>query len=312
MRFSPKIRSIMRWLITSAALAYVFWAISQHEIWRGSVWLDVLLHPSHPVLMAFVIVGMPVNVGIEVLKWHALTGGNMKPWRESIREVLVGSMFGMITPNRTGDAIARVTLLPKSEQKAGARAWAYGAWAQSLWTLTFGMLAFFILCFKPQWTWGHSLDKPLFIPVGIFGMLLTIGWWALPRLITVQRFRIFQRWFAELGEPLSSEQRIKQIAWSGLRYIVFTLQFFLALKAWGMESTGPLLAAIPLVYLGNMLIPSAALAELGIREALMVAWIQPDDLLLPHLITATFFIWLINLCVPALAGGVIQLMHRDD
>ncbi|MDA7708962.1 hypothetical protein N8802_01970, partial [Flavobacteriales bacterium] len=56
---------------------------------------------------------------------------------------------------------------------------------------------------------------------------------------------------------------------------------------------------------GNMIIPTAALAEMGIREALIVLVIQPQPEMVVPLITGTFAIWMLNLVLPALLGAII-------
>jgi hypothetical protein len=93
--------------------------------------------------------------------------------------------------------------------------------------------------------------------------------------------------------------------------MVFATQFACALGAWGFAVEPALFGAIAAVYLGNMVVPTAALAELGVREALMVAWMQPSGLALPALIAATFSVWLVNLGVPALVGAWLQINRRD-
>ena len=83
-----------------------------------------------------------------------------------------------------------------------------------------------------------------------------------------------------------------------------------ALAAWGIEWDLALYATIAVVYLGNMIVPTAALAELGVREALLVAWIQPPGPLLPGLLAAAFLVWMVNLGLPALIGGGLQFQRR--
>jgi hypothetical protein len=108
----------------------------------------------------------------------------------------------------------------------------------------------------------------------------------------------------------TTRQHFGQIALSGLRYAVFATQFAAALAAWGLEWNLALYATIAVVYLGNMIVPTAALAELGVREALLVAWMQPAASLLPGLLAAAFLVWVVNLGLPALIGGGLQFQRR--
>ena len=141
MRFPPMLQKLARWLVTSAALAYVVWTLMEHKMWQDDEVSQVFWNPPNPLLLWLFILGMPVNLGLETAKWHALTSSDRKPWSRSMREVLTGMTFGLVTPNRTGDAVARVAMVPPSERTSGARAWAVGAWAQAGWTWTFGAIS---------------------------------------------------------------------------------------------------------------------------------------------------------------------------
>ena len=101
-------------------------------------------------------------------------------------------------------------------------------------------------------------------------------WWLLPRLPLSARINrwLEARWGLESGRWTPQQHR-GQIVLSGLRYAVFATQFAAALAAWGIEWDLALYTTIAVVYLGNMIVPTAALAELGVREALLVAWMQP-------------------------------------
>ena len=61
-----------------------------------------------------------------------------------------------------------------------------------------------------------------------------------------------------------------------------------------------------------MIVPTAALAELGVREALLVAWMQPPASLLPGLLAAAFLVWVVNLGLPALIGGACNFSGAMD
>lgn len=299
-----------RYIITAAALGYIAWALTDHSIWSDAAALEALWHPERPWLLGLLAAGLPLNIGLETAKWHALTATGDKPWTTSLREVLVGATFAMVTPNRTGDAVARVALLPQAERPSGTQAWLLGAWAQAGWTLTLGASAW------SACTAAGQIRLP--IPTGaqwtvLGGLAATsLVWWLLPRFARSPRRMnrwLEDRWGLASGR-WTTRQHLEQIVLSGLRYAVFATQFAAALAAWGIEWNLALYATIAVVYLGNMIVPTAALAELGVREALLVAWIQPPGPLLPGLLAAAFLVWMVNLGLPALIGGGLQFQRR--
>ena len=128
----------------------------QHLVGRGCN--ESAVEPERPWLLGALAAGLPLNIGLETAKWHALRARGDKPWTTSLREVLVGATFALVTPNRTGDAVARVALLPANERPSGTQAWLLSAWAQAGWTLTLGTAAW--------WACTASGQIHLPIPVG--------------------------------------------------------------------------------------------------------------------------------------------------
>ena len=299
-----------RYIVTAAALGYIAWALTDHSIWSDAAALEALWHPERPWLLGLLAAGLPLNIGLETAKWHALTATGDKPWTTSLREVLVGATFAMVTPNRTGDAVARVALLPAEERPIGTQAWLLGAWAQAGWTITLGTAAWWVCTEAGQ----IHLSIPAEAQWTVLAVLAagSLVWWLLPRLArSPQRINrwLEARWGLASGR-WTTRQQLGQIALSGLRYVVFATQFAAALAAWGIEWDLALYTTIAVVYLGNMIVPTAALAELGVREALLVAWMQPPGSLLPGLLAAAFLVWVVNLGLPALIGGGLQFQRR--
>ena len=299
-----------RYIVTAAALGYIAWALTDHSIWSDAAALNALWHPERPWLLGLLAAGLPLNIGLETAKWHALTATGGKPWTTSLREVLVGATFAMVTPNRTGDAVARVALLPADERSNGTQAWLLGAWAQAGWTLTIGTVAWWACTTAGQIHLPIHAEAQWTVLTGLAAGSLV--WWLLPRLArSPQRINrwLKARWGLASGR-WTTRQHLGQIALSGLRYAVFATQFAAALAAWGIEWDLALYTTIAVVYLGNMIGPTAALAELGVREALLVAWVQPPGSLLPGLLVAAFLVWVVNLGLPALIGGGLQFQRR--
>lgn len=107
--------------------------------------------------------------------------------------------------------------------------------------------------------------------------------------------RLFSRFSkAELG---------KVLAYSFGRFGVFTLQFFLLLRVFEVEISYPTaLMLISITYFVMAIIPTIAIAELGVRGSVAVFFIGMASGNELAILTASFLLWLINLAFPALIG----------
>lgn len=130
---------------------------------------------------------------------------------------------------------------------------------------------------------------------------------------TVARLPAIKRWerHAAVLERFSTGMLTRVLAISALRYAVFTVQFalLLAVFARGLSWTDAI-ASIPATFLVATLIPTVMLTELGVRGSVAVALISPDSSQDHAVFLASTALWLINLGLPALAGGIILLAAR--
>jgi hypothetical protein len=300
-------RSTLPWISTGAIVAYLIWETSQHEAWNAH---SSDLIPSRPWWLVGLILAMPLNWLLESWKWHRLlqrTG----PFADSFREVLIGSSWAFITPNRAGDVVARVALLPKESRTQGTRAFLTGAFAQMWITLFMGPCAW----------WVVTSDYPNHIAM-LSSWTLELG--LILSGLSLLTLCVYLLWKWPLGwnrlalassllhsEPVPLALRLETLLWSALRFLVFAVQFFAALLGWGISLNGLQAWYVPLVYLGNMIIPSAALSEMGTREALTIALFQPDASQWWAVVLAAFSVWLVNLGVPALAGTALSFRRQN-
>jgi uncharacterized membrane protein YbhN (UPF0104 family) len=118
------------------------------------------------------------------------------------------------------------------------------------------------------------------------------------------RFEYFKK--RQLFSALSTFTRkelFKILALSFLRYLVFFLQFFLVLKAVGVNiSNFQEIMLIPLCFMITSCIPTLLISEIGVRGsvALFIFGVVSDMEI--EIILASILLWLINVAVPALLG----------
>jgi hypothetical protein len=95
---------------------------------------------------------------------------------------------------------------------------------------------------------------------------------------------------------------------SGVRYLVFLLQYVLIFKLCGVFIDVPTLMALTsILFLILAIIPTLTLAELGIRGKVSLLLFGMYSANTLGILAAAGGIWLLNLIIPACLGGLILL-----
>jgi uncharacterized membrane protein YbhN (UPF0104 family) len=102
---------------------------------------------------------------------------------------------------------------------------------------------------------------------------------------------------------------IQVFLWSILRFSIIVLQFILVLQIFEINIKFIDLWAIAcLVFLFKTIIPQVNfLSDLGVRELSALHFFSLFSVNLSSVISATFFLWLINILLPVLVGGILFL-----
>jgi len=100
------------------------------------------------------------------------------------------------------------------------------------------------------------------------------------------------------------------LTFSGLRYIVFSMQFLLMLMSFGVKPSILLYAGILMLYLVSTLTPSIFFGKLVIRETagliILSLFVENPALI----IVSSLLLWFINLGVPSLLGLFFILKRK--
>lgn len=289
----------MRLGILVAALAFILWQLRARGAWDAALW-RLAVAEGDGLLLGLMALLMPVNLGLEVLKWGQTSG---RPFPLATRDVLAGTAAGFLSPNRVGDGLARVARLPAALRERGVRASVSGSVAQGVITLGVGGLA----ATAPALRWP--------VLTAALAILVTYLFWTPDARNIRQRLPVrLQNWVdgrLGIGDPaeasLPLRLRLALLLWSALRYCVFTAQYLIALLAFEVEAGWQ---DVAMVWLVNAAVPTGALAEFGVREASALAVLQPAGLEAPRVVLATLAVWGVNLLLPGGIGlGQIRFRH---
>lgn len=251
---------------------------------------------------------LPVNMLVEGLKWRKLVSTAVPVnLRQSLNSILSGIAASVITPNRIGEYPGRILALKQHRSTRLISVSVLGACSQLLALAIAGVAGLL------YWRGLHpGIAESLALGGGILLMLLMAGFYfAFERWAPyIERFRAFRklRMLSRLLHRFTAREQWTILGISLLRFATYTLQFWLLLRWQGIElpvAGGLLLCA--LFFWAMAVIPSIALAEIGIRGAVSLYLFGSLSTNAAGITLASFLLWGINLVLPALAGAGLIL-----
>jgi hypothetical protein len=265
-----------------------------------------------------VIVLMLFNWGIESLKWKVLLSHiiNM-PFVQAFRSVIAGVAFTMITPNRMGEFIVRVFYVPDGNRIRAAALTLVGSVSQLIVTLFAGSIGLLVLRdYLTDHTnylqglsilWLNGLFAGTVFILAIIMLFYFRISWLIKIIDKIPQFSNYSYYIQPL-EEVGSRELAKILLLSCLRYVVFVIQYWLLFKLFNVELlTWQLLSLVAVLFLVLAVVPTIALAELGIRSKASIALFSIFSTNTLGILVATGAIWLINIIFPAIAGSLFVL-----
>lgn len=292
----------------------------QHQPDANANWRNIvysLKGPGSWCLYAVIFL-MLVNWGIESLKWKVLLKHILRiSFIESFRSVISGVAFTMITPNRMGEFIGRVFYVPDGNRIRAAALTLVGSASQLIITLLCGSIGLLIL---RDYLHGHTtelqglsvlwlnglLAGTVFILVLIILFYFRISW--LIKIIDkIPQFSKYAYYIQPL-EEVKLPELTKILVLSALRYIVFVMQYWLLFKLFNVQLLSwQLISVVAVLFLVLAVVPTIALAELGIRSKASIALFSIFSTNTVGILAATAAIWLINIIFPAIGGSLFVI-----
>jgi len=244
-----------------------------------------------------------VNWGMEAIKWRfAIRGIEKITISKAFKLTLTGITIGLLTPNRIGEIPARALLLNKGLFKEIALKTTVSSFSQVIITFLLGGLGLILT----QKYFKLGLDSLFLNAIVLISLMVLLTLYFRVNKLTpiFKKIRILKN--QELVNALLDFQFIELftlLIFSFLRYIVFFLQYWLILQAFGVElnSVGEILL-IPVCFLFASSIPTILISEIGVRGsvALFVFGVVSDMEI--QIVLASITLWLINVAIPVLIG----------
>lgn len=292
------------------------------------LWPEIAGSKQFQLNLFFALLLFPINQLLEAFKWKYLIRKleSVSLWMAT-KAVLTGISVSMFMPNRVGDYLGRVFVLRKANRIQAILVTIIGSMAQLLTTIMYGCLA--VLFFFP-WYFNMNNSLNVWIYSGIILMIVTLLFMLIFAYLNFASFsdiirRISGRFYdrikkySEVFALYEVRNLVLVLFISALRYVVFSFQFYLLLKAFFVPvNYYSAIVLIGLVYLMMTIIPTIALTELGVRGSVSLfiftlylnpAGLWTNDVSL-GIVSATSLLWLINLAIPALLGIIFVYSLR--
>ncbi|MGI8892659.1 MAG: lysylphosphatidylglycerol synthase domain-containing protein [Bacteroidia bacterium] len=261
-----------------------------------------------PVLILISVVGLVgINWGIEALKWkYTLRNYESISFNKAVEAVLSGVTVSIAAPNRTGEFAGRIFHLEKLNKVQAAILTIIGSFSQLLVTIMagasgIGMLMFFYPEILPA---SVILYAPI---VFLSAIILCVLFFLLNKLPHLFRNKYFKRLylFLKILNEFKTQELLNIVAMSMIRYMVFSIQFYLLLIISGVDlAFFPGMLLISVIYFIMTFIPTTIISELAVRGSVSVAILGLVSTNTLAIVNAGFILWMINLMIPALLGSV--------
>lgn len=309
------------WLLLKLGIAGIAcWFIYRRVIGREDIetWWSRLRYAAttegHGMFLLLVVLLMIANWTTEALKWKFMMRKiETVPLGRSLQAVFSGLTVSFFTPNRVGEYAGRVFHLEMADRIEATLITVIENYSQLLVTLVAGSLALIVFLhgyiLMPVWLWiGSSVVLVLF---SFSCVLVYLNVAVLESVF--RRLRVPASWnkYIAVFAYYSSGDILRLLVLAGLRYLIFTTQFFILLAFFGVGiSFCSSLLFSALTFYVMAVVPTIAWTELGVRGAVATYFFSKvtDDAL--NILNASVTLWMINLVIPALIGCVFVFGFR--
>jgi hypothetical protein len=283
------------------SVAKIKYALEGQQSWM--IWVVLLL--------------MLVNWGVEARKWQVLVMGLEDiGWWKAFKATVAGVAFAMNTPNRIGEYGGRVLYLQEGNRIRGVSLTLVGSISQLLVTLIAGCggLIFLLNTSGSATAITEAGQHGLWIKIilniiAVVAVLGLIVYFRLSWLIKlIDKIPAFYKLVThiEILEELSFGILLRVLSLSFLRYCVFVVQYILMIQLMQVEVTvWQAFWLVSVVFLILAVVPTIALAEIGIRGKVGLKLFGLFSMNNLGIITASVGIWFINLVIPSLLGSIL-------
>lgn len=306
-----------KWLVFALAAFGLYYQLFQNKnLWSAWSQYKNNVSPDAKLLTIIVFILMFINWSVEAIRWNSLLRKvEYVSFIDALKATFSGITFALFTPNRVGEYAGRVLFINTVSRWRILIVTTIGIYAQLLSTIFFGTLGLaYVMLVSGVLSSTFYVEWTVIILLIISAILLFILYFNISLIENLlERFSFLSKAKLYLKVLLhySSKELFNVLSLSMLRYMVFTLQYLLLLKIFNIQI--PLMEGIALIatiFLVQTIIPSIAIAEVGIRGNVALFFLTPYSGNQLGIVSAAWGLWLINLVIPAVIGMILILISR--
>ena len=320
---NKKLKIVIRYIVGPILGVWLFYSLYQQIRHQPHLHESLTLIKEAPFgetawKFWIVIILALVNWGIEARKWQVL----LKPLQKirylrAYRSVLSGLALSLNTPNRMGEYGGRILYVKEGSRLKAISLSIAGSISQLIITLVFGCGGLTYLLYFQNLHTGYVMGLSLywmkillFISSIVTGLMILFFFrlsWLIKLLEKIPLSLKFIEYFNVL-EEFTAKLLLRLLSLSFFRYLVFVLQYILLLQVLHVEIFWfDCFWIISILFLVLAIVPSFAIADLGIRGKFSTALLSLYSMNTVGILGTTFGIWFINLFIPAFAGSILIL-----
>ncbi len=320
---SKNIKILFKYILAPALAAWLFYSLYKQVKQQPHLSESLELIKNIPFgenawKFWVVVVLVFFNWGFEARKWQYLTAPIEKiNFFKAFRSVLSGVTLSLNTPNRIGEYGGRILYLSDGNRLKGISLSIAGSISQLIITLFMGCigLTWLLLFGIPKGTsimgLSHFWIEVLLLISAIVTIIVILFFFRLAWLIrAVEKIPRAHKLIPYISVLDKFENKIllSLLGISFFRYCVFILQYILLWQLLDVDISwisGVWLVSI--LFLVMAVVPSFAIADLGIRGQFSVALVGYFSTNTIGILGTTLGIWILNLFLPAVAGSLMIL-----
>jgi uncharacterized membrane protein YbhN (UPF0104 family) len=249
-----------------------------------------------------------VNWSLETSKWKLMINKiEDVTWFKAFKAVISGITISIFTPNRVGEFAARIFYLQSNHRIRGILISIIGSISQLCVTIVVGSFCF--TYFLTQHSQLDTIENALIVVLPFIVSVLMILFYYNMDLLRSMLFKINRgrklRFYMNVFTFYSGRQLTRVLGLSVLRFMVFSAQYYLLFLFFDIHVSIPeSLMLSSAIFFVLAIIPTIALAELGVRGAVAIYFLgsYTDNEL--SILASSYSLWCINLALPALLGLV--------
>lgn len=320
---NKNIKRIFKYVIAPLLAGWLFYSLYQQI--KSQPDLDQSLKlikeaPFGPDAWKFwsVLLMVFINWGIEARKWQILIQPIQKMnYGTAFKSVLTGVTLSINTPNRIGEYGGRILYVKDGSRIKAVSVSIAGSLSQLIITLLMGCVGlYYLLKFRVHpgehimglsYFWIETLlILSVIMCLGMILFFFRLSW--LIKLI--EKIPSMEKYIQYINvlEAFTPKLLLRLLSLSLFRFITFVLQYILLLQVLNVDILWfqgfPIISVLFLVL---AVIPSFAIADLGIRGTFSSALLGLYSSNQVGIIGTTFGIWFVNLFIPALIGSILIL-----